>query len=44
MEQVLDTIWLIDSIVAIILKVIAIIAISVWIIIKKVTKEVNNEW
>ena len=35
MEATFDTIWLLDSIVTIILKVISIIAISIWIIFKK---------
>tara|TARA_Y100001951_G_C11032511_1_gene125771 strand:- start:97 stop:213 length:117 start_codon:yes stop_codon:yes gene_type:complete len=35
MEAMLDTIWLLDSIVTLILKVIGIIAISIWIIFKK---------
>ena len=35
MESTFDTIWLLDSIVTLILKVIGIIAISIWIIFKK---------
>ena len=35
MEATFDTIWLLDSIVTLILKVIGIIAISIWIIFKK---------
>ena len=35
MENILDTIWLLDSIITIILKVIGVIAISIWIIFKK---------
>tara|TARA_R100000808_G_C2033823_1_gene76477 strand:+ start:163 stop:276 length:114 start_codon:yes stop_codon:yes gene_type:complete len=35
MEASLDTIWVIDSIITIILKVIGIIAISIWIIFTK---------
>ena len=35
MEASLDTIWVIDSIVTIVLKVIGIIAVSMWIIFAK---------
>ena len=35
MEASLDTIWMIDAIVTIVLKVIGIIGISIWIIFKK---------
>ena len=35
MEASLDTIWMIDSVITIVLKVIGIIAISIWIIFTK---------
>ena len=35
MEASLDTIWMMDAVVTIVLKVIGIIAISIWIIFKK---------
>ena len=35
MESSLEAIWLLDSVVTVVLKVIAIIAISIWIIFKK---------
>ena len=35
MEASLDVIWMIDSIITIVLKVLSIIAISIWIVFKK---------